>query len=111
VNKVWAFLKRWGAALAGLLLALLGAGWMWKRKQAEIARLKDQAAVDRALKDMEGLRAVRERVAKEEGTTAAQITVIDESLAENRRKIVEAHEGMENLKDDEVEEAFHRLGF
>lgn len=111
MNKVIAFLKTWGAAIAGVLLALLGAGWMWQRKQAEIAKLKDQAAVDKALKDMEALRAVRERVVREEGATATQIETIDRSLSDNKRRIVEAHEGMEGLKDAEVDDAFSRLGY
>ena len=111
MSAVLAFLKKWGAAILSLLLALVGVGWVFKKKQEEIAHLKDQAAVDKALKNIEALHAVRVRVSAEEGETAGQIATIDQKLSENRRKIVEAHEGMENVPDDQVDETFSRLGY
>lgn len=109
--KAWVWIKKWGAAIAGLLLVLLGAGWMWRRKQAEVAKLKDEAAVATALREMEALRAVRERLHAEEKPVAAEIAAIDQQLKDNKRKIVEAHEGMQNIPDADIDDAFSRLGY
>jgi len=113
--KAWEFVKKWGgaifAALAAILLAVLGAGWLWRKKEAEAARLKDELAVAEATKEIARLTATREEVARQVGEKDEAIADVDRQLKENRRKIVEAHEGMEGLSDGEVEDALARLGY
>ena len=115
MKKAWAFVKKWGGAifgaLAALLLALLGVGWLWRKKQAEVGALKDELAVAEATKEIATLRARREEVAARVGEKDVEIKAIDAELAENQRKIVEAHEGGEGLSADEIAAEFSRLGF
>lgn len=109
MTKVWAWLKRWGAAVAGGLLFLLGAGWLWRRKASELGRVKDELAVERAKSAIARLEGVREEVKRQVGEKDEAIEQIDRQLLENKRAIVEAHEHGEGLSDEEVLEAFRRV--
>lgn len=115
MKAAWEWTKKWGGllfgAIAAVLLAVLGAGWLWRRKKAEVGALKDALAVVEATKEIERLRALRGEVAARVGEKDQAVEEIDAQLADNKRKIVEAHEGGENLTSEEVSEAFARLGY
>jgi hypothetical protein len=111
VKKAWEWIKKWGAALAGVLLLFLGAGWLWRRQQAKIGKLKDRLAVEEATKKIEQLRAVRAELVERVGEKDEAIAEVDEQLYANKWKIIEAHEGGQGLTDDEMLEEFARLGY
>jgi HAMP domain-containing protein len=109
--KIWQTLKSWGLAIAGVLLVVLGAGWLWRRKQSELGRVRDELAAKEALTEVRRLEALREEVARQVGEKDVAIEAIDGLLAENQRKLVEAHDGGQGLSDDEVSRLFGRLGY
>lgn len=115
MSNAWQWIKKWGGAifgaLAAVLLVVLGAGWVWRKKKAEVGALRDELALAEATKEIERLRALRKGVAERVGEKDQAIEEIDAQLAENQRKIVEAHEGGEGLSADEIVAEFERLGF
>lgn len=115
MSRVWVWLKKWGGLLFGAvaagLLVVLGAGWLWRRRVAELGRIRDELAVERARQEIAHLRGIREEIASRVEEKDEAIEAIDRKLAENRRAIVEAHEHGQGLTDEEVEDAFARLGY
>jgi hypothetical protein len=115
MKKAWEWTKKWGGLLFGtiaaVLLLLLGGGWLWRKKKAEVGALKDELAVSEATKEIERLRALRKGVAERVGEKDQAIDEIDAELADNQRKIVEAHEGGEDLSAEEIAAEFARLGY
>lgn len=109
------FLKKWGGLVFGglgaLLLALVGAGWLWRRKEAELAQVRDQLVVEEAQREIAVLQATRAGVAAQVGEQDAAVDELDVRLAVQRRRLVEAHDGMEGLSDDDVAAMFSRLGY
>lgn len=112
--KVWAWLKKWGGVLFGgltaALLFVLGAGWLWSRRERMLGRVKDELAVEKAKADIALLRGVREEIVRQVGEKDQATVEIDERLLDNRRKIVEAHEGGEGLEGEDLERAYAELG-
>lgn len=111
MKKAWDWVKRWGAFLFAGLLVLMGAGWLWRRRTAELGRVQNELAVARAQKEIARLQGQRDEVALRVGEKDEKVEEIDKQLAANRRKIVEAHEHGQGLSDEEVEVAFARLGY
>lgn len=111
IEKVWTWLKKWGLVVAGVLLALMGAGWLWRRQRAQLGRVQDELAVAQAQSEIAALERVRRYVLTSADTTKEQVQRLDEDIAKNRRAIVEAHENGQGLSDAEVEDAFARLGY
>jgi len=114
MSKAWAWLKKWGGALFGglaaALLFVLGAGWLWRRQERTLGRVKDEMAVAKAKADIALLQGVREEIVRQVGEKDQATAEIDEKLLDNRRKIVEAHEGGEGLEGEDLERAFAELG-
>lgn len=111
MKKAWEWLKRWGAALFGGLLVLVGAGWLWNRKAKELGRVRDELAVASAKKEIARLQGRREEIARQSDAKAEDIMGVDREIAANKRKLVEAHENGHGLSEEEVERAFARLGY
>ena len=111
MTKVWNWLKRAGVWIAGGLLLLLGVGWLWRTQSAKLGQLRDRATVEKALSETYKLRAQRTAVAERVGEKDDAIEEIDRRLDENKRRIIEAHEHGEGMTDDEVDDAFDRLGY
>jgi len=116
VSGVWAWLKKWWRVLAGalngvfLLLVALGIV-LWQVKKRQVGALQDQIAVSEATKDIAALRARREEVARQAGEESAEIAEIDQALAVNQRKIIDAYEGGTDLTAEEVADELARLGY
>lgn len=113
--KVWGWIKaagRWLAdnpiAIAGMVGAVVGAWFMWKRSTNKIASLEDAVAVA----------ATKAKVAKAEGRASALEDQADEvgeereelkrSIAESKRRVAEIHEGksLEGKSDEEIAQLF-----
>jgi len=108
VKKVWEILRRWGAVILAALLVVFGAGWVWNRRRSR--RVADQLAVEKATKEIERLRAIREQLAERLGEKDEAIAEIDASIEENKADIIAAYEDFERMSDDEVADVFRRLG-
>lgn len=113
--KAWLWIKEHVkavlGAIVGVLLFVLGAGWIWRRQKKTLLRVKDQLAVSKATVELERLRAVREEVAREVGESDQAIVEIDAKIEENRRQLAEAHEKPEDMSDEELLEELRRLGY
>jgi hypothetical protein len=112
--KVWEWLKKWGGILFGgiaaALLFVLGAGWLWRRREQMLGKVKDQLAVEKAKGEIARLQGMRDQIVDQVGATDESIVRIDEELLDNKRKLVEAHEHGEGLEGEELERAFAELG-
>jgi hypothetical protein len=114
VTKAWQWLKKWGGLFFGgivaALLFVMGAGWLWRRREAMLGRVRDELAVEKAKSEIARLQGMRAEVVRQVGENDAATAEIDEQLLGNRRKIVEAHEHGEGLSSEELERAFAELG-
>ena len=110
MKKVWAWLKKYGALLLGGVLALLGAGWLWSRSKSKLGKVKDELAVAEATKEIARLKSAREAIERMVGEKGEALTLIDQKLDDNRLKIIQAHEGGEDMTDEELATAFADLG-
>lgn len=108
MTKAWSLVKKWGAAVLAALLFVAGAGWLWNRRKAR--RIADQLAVEKATKEIERLRGVREQLVERLGERDEAIAEIDAAIEENRADIIAAHEDFEEMTEDEVADVFRRLG-
>jgi hypothetical protein len=109
-EKAWPWLKKWGAWILGGIALVLGSGWLWNTYKGKLGRVKDKLAVAEALKEREKLQAVRTEIAARVGEKDEAIEQIDRQLEANARKFAEAHEGGEDLTDEELLEEFARQG-
>ena len=109
-TKAWPWLKKWGAAILGGIVAILGAVLLFKTYKGKLGKVKDELAIAEAIKEIGKLQGVRSAIEERVGEKDEAIGIIDHKLAENRRRIVEAHEGGEDLTDEEVLEEYARLG-
>jgi hypothetical protein len=113
VTKVWTWLKKWGGLLFGgiaaALLFVVGGGWLWRKKRAELGRVKDELAVERAKTEIARLRGLREQVAERVGEKDEAIEEIDRQLEGNRQAIIEAHEVPADMTDEEVAHALREI--
>ena len=109
-EKAWPWLRKWGALILGIIAVIFGAGWLYKTYKGRLGKVKDELAIAEATKEIGKLRATRIEVAARVGEKDEAMGVIDHKLKENKRIIIEAHEGGENLSDEEVLEEFAHLG-
>lgn len=107
----WAWLRAWGWALLLGLLGLLGAGWAIRRQHERLGEVQDALAVERAQRAIAELRGRRDQLLTEVTADHALVVSLDEDLAANKRKLVEAHVGGAGLTQDEVDDAFQKLGY
>ena len=113
MKKAWEWLKKWGGAILGalvaLLLTILTLGWYARRKDQQIADAKkeaaaarDEATIAEAKREIDTLRATRVEVAKRVGEKDEAIAEIDRRLAIHEDKLlVAANKDTESLSDEE----------
>ncbi len=91
------WLKRWRGAMQGVVLVVLGAGWLWRRErgkrldaeaEAEVARLKEKVATAKA---------VRDQLLKEVGEDDQAIGQLDVQIDANEHEILTHYEQTEGL--------------
>lgn len=111
MKKIWDWLKKWGGVVATALLALVGFGWLWRKKKLELGEVRDELAIAKATKSIAALRARRDEVAKQVGEKDEAVEEIDAEIDANKRAIVEAYENGQDLSDKEVEQAFKEAGY
>lgn len=115
MSRAWTWLRaNWRSALAalgGFVLLMFGASWAWRRRGDLIGRLRDRATVAEAQRDIATIGARRQAIDEQSAEYADQIAAIDVQLASARRRAVEAHQTSRELTDEEVAEAFGRLGY
>tara|TARA_Y100000310_G_scaffold250210_1_gene256395 strand:+ start:182 stop:529 length:348 start_codon:yes stop_codon:yes gene_type:complete len=109
-EKAWPWLKKWGGWILGALVAILTLGLVAKAYKGRLGKVKDELAIAEATKEIGKLQEVRAAIEERVGEKDEAIDIIDHKLAENRRRIIEAHEGGEDLTDDEVLEEYAHLG-
>ena len=99
---------RW---LGSILVVVLGAGWLYRKHRAKVGALRDGMALEKAKGELAALRVLRDERVKQAGERDDEVAALDRRIAEQKRKAVEAHEVSTGLSDDEIENAFRRLGF
>lgn len=110
LEAAWAWLKKWGAWIAGALLVIVGAGWAWQRRGQLLGAARDAAVVAEAKRQMDATRATREEVARQVGEKDEAVQALDDRIARQRRLIVRLHEGGEALVGEDLEHAARELG-
>jgi hypothetical protein len=110
MKKAWEWCKKWGLAIAGVLLAILGAGWLWGRYKSKLGRAIDQATIADATAEVRALQKQREVLAERSDEHTEAIAELDEKLEENKKKIIRAYEGGKDLTDEELLKEMARLG-
>jgi len=109
--KYWLWIKDNLAALIVAFIAIMGAGMFWRYHRKTVASLKDDHAVQQALRRVTMLNTLRESLNKESSTYTTELKDIDKELLENKRIIVERHEYTDTLSDTEVLDELTRLGY
>lgn len=109
MSNAWDWLKRFGVWIAGALLLVIGAGWLWRRQRDELGKVKDRLAVAEATKEIARLRGQREEIAKRVGETDEVIDKIDAKIATHRQAVLDAYEVDPTLTDEEVAERLRRV--
>lgn len=102
MKKALDWIKRWGAAIGGLAIVLIGAGWLWQRQRNALGKVKDRLAVAEATKEIAALRARRQAVADRLGEINPMVEELDAEIAAQRLLVLEAHEVDPGLSDEEV---------
>jgi len=108
VTKVWGWFKKWGLLILGILLLLVGIGWVWQR--ARLGKVRDRLAAEQALRKVHTLRATRAMLKGRVREEDEAIEAIHRQLDENKKKYIEAHEVGEGKSDEEMLAEFARLG-
>lgn len=110
MKKAWQWLKKAGVWTAMVLLALVGAGWIWRRQKSKIGQLQDKVAVEKATTRVKELRAQREILKEQDTETAEEMVRLDEEIADSRLAIRDAFEFGADASEEEIDEELARLG-
>jgi hypothetical protein len=110
VKKVWAWFKKAGVWIAMALLALVGAGWLWRTQKGKLGAVRDQLAVEKASSRVKELRAQREILKEQDAEAVEEIAKIDEELADNQLAIRDAFENGADATEEEIDAELARLG-
>lgn len=110
-SKAWPWLKKWGWAVLAVLGALAGAGWLWSARQRLLGNARDAELVAAARQRITDLQTMRNDIEARVGATDHLIASIDEQILDNKRQLVELHEGGDKVKDEDLERAFRELGY
>ena len=106
MTKIWAWLKKWGALILGVLLAIATLGLIGKTVAGKLGKLKDERQLAEATAEVRKLEAMRAEVHAQVGAEDAAVAILDHQIMEQKRRAVAAFEGGDGLSDDELEDAF-----
>lgn len=107
--EVWAWLKKWGLAIAGVLAAILGAGIVWDASKRRTARLADELAVEKARRKVAALDAQRAALDARDEAHVEEIKRIETERQVIARETVALDRDVAAMSDEEVERAFRDL--
>lgn len=109
--KAWNWVRDHAGLLVTAVIAILGF-LLFKRRQADaVTSLQGALAVAKAERDVAKLTERRDAAVARADAKEPEIRALDGKLAETRRKIVEVRTGAEKLSDDQVLEAYRKLGY
>lgn len=112
MTKVWAWLKRWGGLLFGVLLALMGAGWMWQRERRKRLDAEAEAEAARLRENITSAVAVRAHMLDEVDEKEPLVVKLDEQIQSNERALLRLHEeDPTEMSSDEIRERLAELGY
>lgn len=111
LKTAWAWLRAHAWPIVVSLIAALGMGLLWQHHKRKLGSLKDLVEVEKAQREIAALKARREALLERAEEKQTEIVVIDERIAEHKRAIVAAHEEVDALDDDQIADAFARLGY
>ena len=106
---VLSWLKSRAAWLLATVVAILGAGWLWRVERNKRRSLQDQLKVERAKRSIAGHQAKRDALLKQDSVDAARVTTIDEKITDLQQKAVEVTEKVETRDADELAQRFNEL--
>lgn len=106
MKKAWAWLKRWGALILGILVTILTLGLVGRHVAKKLGKLRDEKQLAEATAEVKRLEAVRAEVHDRVGAEDAAVAILDNQIAEQKRRAVSAFVGGEGLSDEELEDAF-----
>jgi hypothetical protein len=109
--RAWAWLRRWWAGLVAGVVLLLAVAGVVRRRQLELGKARDEAAVAEARRRMDELRARRVEVHARVDEKSEEITTLDAQILESKRQIVALHEGGDKIPDKQLDDAFAQLGY
>ena len=111
MKSAWEWACDHAVALLSLTIALLAAyaGVQLWRKRA--GSLKDEVQVLKAQREIAGLRARRELLDEQSEEKSEEIQALDKALLDNKRRIVSAHQRVEEMPDEQIEDEFRKLGY
>jgi len=111
MTKAWAWLKKWGAWLAGALLVVLTLGFIGKKLWRNKLQAEDKLKVAEAEKELEYLRGLRVEVEARVDEQDEAVADIDARIEEQRKTIREVMTTGAGMSDEEIEAEFARLGY
>ena len=110
---VWAKVKKWAGLVSGLLLMLLGAGWLWQREKQKRLDAEAEAQAERLKSQIGTAAAVRQHYIEAAGENEHEIRQLDEQIASNERALLRLHdEDPEEYNDvDSIRKRLSDLGY
>jgi uncharacterized protein HemX len=109
LKRAFGWLGRNLWAVGAALVAALGAGLVWHYHRGKIRSLEDQAAVEKAHRQVAALDARRQALAERTDQHADEIAAIREERVEVQRAIVKLDHDVTAMTDEQVEAEFRRL--
>jgi hypothetical protein len=107
---MWSWLKRWSTLILGVLLMLVGVGWLWQRRKRLDAESRAKAA--RLNENISVAAAVRNRLLLEVDASEPQVRKLDEEIHSNERALLRLHdEDPTEMSVDEIRERLANLGY
>lgn len=111
LKNAWAWIRKHGAIVLGGLALLLGAYIIWRRYHDKLGSLSDALEVERARREIATLQERRDQLVARADSRALEVAAIEQEIVAQQRRAVEATYRVEAMTDEEVVEAFGRLGY
>jgi predicted negative regulator of RcsB-dependent stress response len=109
--KIWKWVKENVTSILISIIAILGAGIFWKYHKKKVAEVRDSSIVKNAQIEIASLEERRKELVQHKNLHQYDIINLDEKLLANKRKIVEAHDYIETLSDEDILNELTRLGY
>lgn len=96
-------------ALAGFVIAALGAGVLWNLHRGRVRRLEDEVAIKDAVRKVTALDSRRQALAERADENRVEIEAVQAERVEIVRSAVAVERRVEGMSDDDLEAEFRRL--